>query len=157
MVKKSDRFYIRRTFEIAGRARQRGSHPFGAILVGPGQEILLEAENTVVTDIDVTAHAETNLIRAASRKYSPEHLQRCTLYTSTEPCPMCAGAIFWSNIRRVVYGLSVDRLSALVGEGSTEAVLRLGCKSIFAGGRRSIDVIGPMLEEEAAKVHQGFW
>jgi tRNA(Arg) A34 adenosine deaminase TadA len=70
---------------------------------------------------------------------------------------MCAGAIFWSNIRRVVYGLSAARLYALIGEGSTDAVLRLGCREVMARGLREIEVVGPLLEEEAEKVHIGFW
>jgi tRNA(Arg) A34 adenosine deaminase TadA len=156
-MKELDQKFIRKALEVARRARQRGNHPFGAILVGPENEILLEAENTVVTDKDVTGHAETNLIRSASQKYTPEYLESCTVYTSTEPCPMCAGAIYWSNVRCVVYGLSEERLYALVGDDTTDAVLRLGCREVFERGIRLIEVIGPVLEEEAVKVHEGFW
>lgn len=152
-----DQQFIRASLAVAARARQHGNHPFGAILVGPGGDILLEAENTVVTSGDITAHAETNLVRAASGRFSPEFLAGCSLYASTEPCPMCAGAIFWSNIRRVVYGLSEERLYALVGEGTSEAVLHLGCRAVFAHGLREIEVVGPLLEDEAEGVHQGFW
>lgn len=157
MMDKQDQKYIRRTIELAASARQRGDHPFGAILVGPENEILLEAKNTVVTSKDITGHAETNLIRSASQKYHHEFLASCTVYTSTEPCPMCAGAIFWSNVRRVVYGLSADRLYALIGKESTGAVLRLSCREVFERGLRYIEVVGPILEEEAEKVHMGFW
>jgi len=156
-MKKLDEKYIRLSLEVASRARQHGNHPFGAILVGPDGEIYLEAENTVVTSSDITAHAETNLVRLASQQHSPEELAGCTLYTSTEPCAMCAGAIFWSNIRRVVYGLSADRLYELVGEGTTDAVLHLGCREVMSRGLREIEVVGPLLEDEAEKVHSGFW
>lgn len=149
--------FIRRSLEVAARARRQGNHPFGALLVGPDGEILLEAENTVVTSGDVTAHAETNLVRLASQQYASEELAGCTLYTSTEPCAMCAGAIFWSNIRQVVYGLSAERLYALIGEGTTDAVLHLGCREVMARGLREIAVVGPFLEEEAEQVHLGFW
>jgi tRNA(Arg) A34 adenosine deaminase TadA len=157
MKKEQDQKYIRKAIEVASRARNHGNHPFGAILVGPENQILLEAENTVVTDKDITGHAETNLIRKASAKYSPEYLQCCTVYTSTEPCPMCAGAIFWSNVRRVVYGLRAERLYSLTSEDGAEATIRLTCREIFERGRWKIEVIGPVLEEEAEKVHEGFW
>lgn len=156
-MKVRDQEFIRRAIELANHARQRGNHPFGAVLVGPQNEILLEAENTVVADKDIIAHAETNLIRSATQKYTPADLSSCTIYTSTEPCPMCAGAIFWSNIRRVVYGLSEENLYAIMGEETTDAVLKIACREIFDPGNRSIEVIGPMLEGEAAKVHIGFW
>jgi tRNA(Arg) A34 adenosine deaminase TadA len=157
MLKEHDQQNIRVAIEVANRAREHGNHPFGAILVSPENKILLEAENTVVTDKDITGHAETNLIRKASAKYSPEYLEHCTVYTSTEPCPMCAGAIFWSNVRRVVYGLRAKRLYSLTSEGAGEATISLTCEEVFERGRWKIEVIGPVLEEEAEKVHEGFW
>jgi len=153
----NDESLIRRSLEIARRARDKGNHPFGALLAGPNFEILLEAENTVVTDQDVTGHAETNLIKMASKEYSADFLAGCSVYTSTEPCPMCAGAIFWGNIRRVVFGLSSQELYQIVGEEPTGAVLALPCRDVFRKGHRLIEVVGPVLEEDAAGVHQGFW
>lgn len=152
----NDLRYMRIAIEVARKARQNGNHPFGALLVDEHGRILLEAENTVVTHQDCTGHAEINLIRQASKKYAPDFLARCTLYTSTEPCPMCAGAIFWGNLRRVVYGLSEASLYALVGE-DTEEVLYLPCREVFGKGQKSIEVVGPVLEEEARSVHLGFW
>lgn len=148
--------FMRRAFSVAKRARENGNHPFGAILVDSDGQVLLEAENTVVTGQDSTGHAETNLMRQASRKYDPAFLAECTLYTSTEPCPMCAGAIFWANVRRVVYGLSEEGLYELTGEDSEE-VLYLPCRKVFERGRKAIEVRGPLLEEEAREVHTGFW
>ncbi len=95
-------------------------------------------------------------MRQASQKYDKEFLAGCSLYTSTEPCPMCSGAIFWGNVRRVVYGLSENRLYELVGEKSEE-VLLLSCRNVFETGKKPVEVIGPLLEEEAIKVHEGFW
>ena len=152
-----DEMLIRRSLEIAGRARANGNHPFGALLVSPEFEVLLEAENSVVTAKDVTGHAETNLVRAASGRYTPEFLAGCSVYTSTEPCPMCTGAIFWANIRRVVFGLSSKGLYNLVGDEPSGAVLDLSCREIFSYGRRQVEVVGPVLEDEAAGVHKGFW
>ncbi len=148
--------FMRAAIAVARKAREKGDHPFGAVLVGDNRQILMEAANTVVTENDPTGHAETNLIRQASRKYERDFLVTCTLYTSTEPCPMCAGAIFWGDVRRVVYGLSQAGLYELIGTDS-EDVLFLSCQELYARGRKSIEVIGPILEEEAREVHTGFW
>jgi tRNA(Arg) A34 adenosine deaminase TadA len=148
--------FIRYAIEVARRSREKGNHPFGAILVDQDGQTLLEAENTVVTEKDITGHCETNLIRHASRQYASDFLAKCTIYTSTEPCPMCAGAIFWGNVRRVVYGLSQEGLYGMIG-GDNEEVLLLPCREIFAKGKKQIEVVGPILEEEAKEVHAGFW
>ncbi len=147
---------IRVAIDVARKARDKGNHPFGAILVDKEGQILMEAENTVITGRDCTAHAELNLMRQASRKYDRDFLESCTLYSSTEPCPMCSGAIFWGNVRRVVFGLSEAGLYEMTGE-ETEEVLYLPCRELFKNGKKSIEVLGPILEEEARKVHEGFW
>jgi tRNA(Arg) A34 adenosine deaminase TadA len=152
----NDLRFMRVAIDVARKARDKGNHPFGAVLVDEQGHILMEAENTVVTEKDCTGHAETNLMRQASRKYDSDFLARCTLYTSTEPCPMCAGAIFWGNVRRVVYGLSQEGLYEMIGEDAEE-VLYLPCRELLGKGEKPIEVIGPILEEEARKVHEGFW
>jgi len=146
---------LHRAIALAARARQHGNHPFGALLADENGQILLEAENTVTTENDATGHAETNLVRLASRQFPTGALAKYTLYTSTEPCPMCSGAIFWSGIGRVVYALSEDGLYAMTGDLSES--LKLPCREIFARGARLVEVIGPLLEAEAAQVHEGFW
>lgn len=148
--------FIRAAIGVARKARENGNHPFGALLVDPDGNILLEAENTVVTENDCTGHAETNLMRKASQHYDPAFLATCTLYTSTEPCPMCSGAIFWGNVRRVVYGLSEEALYEMIGANDEEALF-LPCRDVFGKGRKPIEVIGPLLEDEARQVHEGFW
>ncbi len=152
----TDQKFIRSAIKLAQKARDNGNHPFGAILVDEKGEIVLKAENNVVTEKDCTGHAELNLMRKASKKYDGDFLAKCTLYTSTEPCPMCSGAIFWGNVRRVVYGLSEKGLYDIVGEGSEE-VLQLPARELFEKGKKAIEVIGPVLEQEAKKVHEGFW
>ena len=151
-----DQKFIRLAIEIAQRARDNGNHPFGALLVDQSGQILLEAENSVVTIGDKTGHAEINLLRKATSEYPADFLAGCTIYASTEPCAMCCGAIFWSNIRRVVYGLGEEKLYELVGWDSEE-ILLLPSGEIFSRGRKAIQVIGPMLENEAVEVHRGFW
>ena len=152
-----DQKFLRLAIEVARRARQHGNHPFGAVLVDDQGQVLLEAENTVVTSQDCTGHAETNLIRQASAQILPEVLARASLYTSTEPCAMCSGAIFWGNVRRVVYGLSEAGLSELAGEAPGTGQLNLPCREVFQHGGHPVEVVGPLLEVEAREVHEGFW
>ena len=147
---------MRKAIEIAGNAREQGNHPFGAVLAGQDGKLLMTAENTVNTDQDPTAHAETNLVRQAAQHYSPEFLSKCTLYASTEPCPMCTGAIYWANIGRVVFGLSQEGLYELAG-GDPKDELLLSCRDVLSHGGRDIEIIGPLLEEEARSVHLDFW
>ena len=152
-----DERHLRAAFETARRARRNGNHPFGAILVDANGARILEAENTVVTEDDSTGHAETNLMRIASHALSGEARSRCTIYTSAEPCAMCAGAIYWAGIRRVVFGLSQDELYAITGGAPRELELTMPCRQVFAQGAHAVAVVGPMLEDEAAAVHEGFW
>ena len=149
--------HLKLSISVARRAREHGNHPFGAVLVDEQDRVLLEAENTVVTGRDVTGHAETNLVRLATGQFSPEQLARCTLYSSTEPCAMCAGAIHWSQIGRVIYALSEMDLYEMIG--SSPEHLLLPCREVFAHTQRPIEVQGPVsaLQTEARAVHEGFW
>lgn len=153
----TDLQHLRTAIDVAQRARDHGNHPFGAILVDENNQVLLEAENTVLTRRDCTGHAETNLMRLASQQFSSDKLALCTLYTSTEPCVMCAGAIHWGNVRRVVYALSEAALYEIVGPSSDN--LLLPCREVFARSDRAVQVLGPaeQLDTEARAVHAGFW
>ena len=153
----NDRQHLRRALELARQARGHGNHPFGALLVDAEGNVVLEAENTVNTDRDVTAHAETNLVRAASARFDPEFLARCTIYTSTEPCVMCAGAIYWANVRRIVFGLSLEQINAITARDPTDMQLGLSSREVFARANHSVDVSGPHLPKESLAVHDGFW
>ena len=156
-MKSTDIQHLRTAIQVAQAAREHGNHPFGAILVDENDQVLLEAENTVVTDSDCTGHAETNLMRLATQHFPPEKLAYCTLYTSTEPCAMCAGAIHWGNVRRVVYALSEMDLYEIVGPSPDH--LMLPCREVFARSQRSVEILGPApeLDVEAKAVHAGFW
>ena len=120
-------------------------------------QVLLQAENTVVTGRDCTGHAETNLMRLASQNYPSEKLAKCTLYTSTEPCAMCAGAIYWGNVGRLVYALSEVGLYEIVGPSPDQLVL--SSREVFSHSQRRVEVEGPAMEldAEAQAVHAGFW
>lgn len=151
-----DQWYLRRAIAVARQARERGNRPFGALLVdNENGNILLEGENTQFTSADFTGHAETNLLREASQAFPPEVLSHCTIYASAEPCAMCAGAIFWSGVSRVVFALGSPRLYALEGNAPDQLLAR--CEDILRSGRRQVDVTGPMMEDEAAQVFNGFF
>ena len=156
LVTDDDR-YLLAAIELARQARDNGNHPFGALLVDADGMVVVESENTVVTGRDCTGHAETNVMRVASERFDPEFLQGCTLYTSTEPCAMCAGAIFWGNVRRVVFALSEQDLRGIVGDNPANATLAIPCREIFARGDHKVEVGGPRLQEQARAVHEGFW
>ena len=155
--KLDDEAYLRKSFDVARRALSRGNHPFGALLVSDEARLLLESENGFLPDHDMTAHAERLLATAASKRYDPVFLRRCTMYASAEPCAMCAGAVYWAGIGRVVYALSERRLKAIIGDHVENPTLDLPCRTVFAAGQRSVEVVGPLLEEEAAALHIGAW
>ena len=149
--------FMRRSFAVAQRACTHGNHPFGALLVSATGEVLMEVENGYMPDRDMTGHAERLLATQASKQFDPKFLAGCTLYTSAEPCCMCAGAAYWAGIGRVVYGLSEHRLKTLTGNHAENPTLDLPCRTVFAAGQRHVEVIGPLLEDEAAAVHAGAW
>src|SRR5690349_18456446 len=152
-----DEEFLRRSFEVARRSLVNGNHPFGAILVDENRNVLIESENGYLPAHDKTAHAERLLATQACRTLEPGVLLKATLYSSAEPCAMCAGAIYWAGIGRVVYGLSEHRLRALTGNHPENPTLDLPCREVFSRGQRPTAVIGPLLEEEAASVHDGVW
>jgi tRNA(Arg) A34 adenosine deaminase TadA len=149
--------FLRRSFDVARRARVHGNHPFGAILVNPHGEVLMEVENGFMPERDMTGHAERLLATSASKTYEPDFLATCTLYSSAEPCAMCAGAIYWAGIGRVVYAMSERQLKSLTGNHPENPTLDLPCRTVFAAGQRRVEVIGPLLEDEAAAVHVDAW
>jgi tRNA(Arg) A34 adenosine deaminase TadA len=149
--------FLRRAFDVARRARQHGNHPFGSILVGPDGEVLMEQENGYMPSRDMTGHAERLLATRVCPTYEPAFLARCTLYSSAEPCAMCAGAIYWVGIGRLVYGMSEHDLKHVTGNHPENPTLDLPCRTVFAAGQRKVEVIGPLLVEESAALHEGAW
>jgi len=150
--------HLRRCIALASQARDAGQHPFAALVVDENGEVLMEAQNhSRPPDGDPTQHAELLAASRAANIFPPARLAKATLYTSAEPCCMCAGAIYWANIGRVVYGLSEHRLLLLTGDNEENPTFSLPCREVFARGQRRVEVIGPLLEEEAAIPHRGFW
>ena len=148
---------LRRSFDVARRAQTHGNHPFGAILAGPDGAVLIETENGYLPDRDMTGHAERLLATQACKTYDPKFLATCTLYSSAEPCAMCAGAIYWAGIGRVVFGMTERALKEMTGNHAENPTLDLPCRTVFTAGQRPVEVIGPLLEGEAAALHVGAW
>jgi tRNA(Arg) A34 adenosine deaminase TadA len=152
-----DEHFLRRSFDVARRAITNGNHPFGAILVDQNGNVLIEMENGYMPAHDATAHAERLIATQACTTLGPDVLRHATLYSSAEPCAMCAGAIYWSGIGRLVYGLSEHRLRIVTGNHPENPTLDLPCREVFRSGQHPTEVIGPMLEDEAAVLHEGAW
>ncbi|HEY1862720.1 MAG TPA: nucleoside deaminase [Roseiarcus sp.] len=153
-----DEALLRRAFDVARRSRAVGDHPFGSVLAdGEGRALMEQGNGYTSEGSDRTAHAERLLASRAARTYDLAFLARCTLYTSAEPCAMCAGAIYWAGIGRVVYGQSEKALKAETGAHEENPTLDLPCALVFAAGQRPTAVVGPLLEEEAAQLQADFW
>jgi tRNA(Arg) A34 adenosine deaminase TadA len=157
-ISAQDLVFLRRAIELAAEARGDGRHPFGSLIVNERGEVVVEARNNAVLPKgDPTQHAELLACKAVAPLLSVEELATCTLYTSTEPCAMCAGAIYWTGIGRVVYALPEQALMRYTGSDEKNPTLDLPCREVFARGQRTVVVAGPALEDEAGAVHEGFW
>jgi tRNA(Arg) A34 adenosine deaminase TadA len=146
----ADSAALRRAIALSRIAGDRGDEPYGAVLADRDGLIVAEAQNTQHTGNDVTGHAELNLVREASHRLGREALARYTAYASGEPCPMCAGALFWSGVRRVIFAVDVHAMRRLAGDTGEE--LLISCREIFERGTRPTELIGPVLENEASEV-----
>jgi tRNA(adenine34) deaminase len=151
-MKPQEAALLRAAIALSAKARAAGNEPYGALLADAQDRVLLDAMNTQHCAQDCTGHAELNLMRSASPRFSRAQLAACTVYASGEPCPMCAGAIYWSGVGRVVYGLSIESMTALAGAQADG--LALHCREVMARGTRPVTVLGPLLEDEARSVFE---
>lgn len=153
-----DERHLRAAFRVAARTREEGNLPFGCLIADEGGDVVIEQGNLALVPVrDATAHAETTAARRAARRYEPRELAGFTLYSSAEPCVMCAGAIYWAGIGRVVFGLTEHDLKGLTGNHQDNPTLDLPCREVFARGQRNVEVLGPNLVEEALAVFEGYW
>jgi tRNA(Arg) A34 adenosine deaminase TadA len=141
----ADEGHLRRAVELAAAARAAGDMPFGSLLVGPTGDVLAEDRNTVLTDRDISAHPELKLARWAARQLEADVARHTTMYTSCQPCPMCAGAISRSGLGRVVFALSAEQLQALRPPGA------------FGPDAAQVAYEGPALFEEARVPIDGYY
>ena len=115
---------------MAREAAAHGHHPFGAVLVGPDDLILMRQGN-----IDTVRHAEIELARRAAAAYPADFLWTCTLVSTCEPCAMCAGALYWANIGRLVYGYEEAKLLAVTGNHPANPTMSLAARTSSAPAR----------------------
>ncbi|MFP8489186.1 nucleoside deaminase [Gracilimonas sp. Q87] len=134
-------------FDLAKQAKGRGDGAFGAIIQDENGTTIARAGNTTGSDGSVLYHAETNAIKKAESKKGKGKLKGCILYSSAEPCPMCASAIVWAGIDAVVYGVSIEKLREIGIEQ-----IDLNCFEVFRKANRKIDLQGPFLEGEGLLV-----
>ena len=150
MDQRSDETFLRMAISLARQARDSGADPFGAVLVRDGV-VVHQGQDLSLERSDPTAHAELSAISEFCRRENVISLEGYTLYSSTEPCPMCSGAIHWARISRVVFSVPQARLQQLSG-GRTKPA----CDSIVNMGRRRVDVVGPLLLDEGLAVFEGY-
>jgi tRNA(Arg) A34 adenosine deaminase TadA len=158
-VNETDIRLLRAAIEVAKRSVANGNQPFGSLLADADGKVLLEGENTVETERDCTGHAETNLMRKASRTYDRDFLASCTLYTSAEPCAMCAGAVFWGNVKRVVYALAIEPLYDIIQDHPNNPSLYMHAGEVLGRATQPFEVVGPApeLHREATEIHMDYW
>ncbi|GAA3705204.1 nucleoside deaminase [Nonomuraea antimicrobica] len=134
-----DERFLRRAVELARQAGASGERPFGSLLVGADGTVLAEDHNTVVSDSDITAHPELKLARWAARELAPETAAVTTMFTSCQPCPMCATAISRSGLGRVVYALSAEQFEQVKPVTPAPPPVRYEGPALFDEARRPID------------------
>jgi tRNA(Arg) A34 adenosine deaminase TadA len=146
--------HLRAADAVAREAVVHGHHPFGAVLVGPDNRILMRQGN-----INTVRHAETELARRAADAYTPEFLWTCTLVSNGNPCAMCSGTLYWANIGRLVYGFEETQLLALTGDHPENPTMNLPSQTVLGSGQKKIEVHGPFpeLAEELLAPHRDFW
>ncbi|MGF6255266.1 nucleoside deaminase [Ensifer sp. LBL] len=146
--------HLRAADQVAREAAVHGHHPFGAVLVGPDDSILMRQGN-----INTVRHAETELARRAATAYPAKFLWSCTLVSTGEPCAMCTGTLYWANIGRLVYGFEEEKLLAETGDHPDNPTMNLSSRTVLASGQKPVEVVGPFpeIEDELLSPHRSFW
>ena len=153
----TDKSHLLRSIALAHAAVDRGSRPFGSVLVDGREQVVAESYSTQIEDRDWTAHAEMKVLRAAGKILSWDELARVTIYASGEPCPMCAAAIYWCNVRRLVFGLDEVAMRDFRRSHAQGAGIDMSCREVLSRSPRNIEVIGPALIAEATAPHTRVW
>lgn len=142
----TDEDYMRQALDQAHRAADAGEVPVGAVIVAGGQ-IIARAHNLCERLRDFTAHAEMQAFTAASEYLGGKFLDQCTLYVTLEPCPMCAGAAYWTRVGRIVYGARDDKRGGLSFHGKRREGLL----------HPKTELVGGVLEAECAELLTTFF
>ncbi|WPB55714.1 nucleoside deaminase [Xylophilus sp. GOD-11R] len=146
-----DHHAMRLAIDASRKALAAGNNPFGATLVSPEGEVMLVSENNQTTTADCTGHAEMVLVRDASARFGLPALRGATVYASGEPCPMCAGAMYWAGISRVVYGATSEDIRSALGSSG----LPSSCTYLLRRATPPVRVDPELLREEAASALRG--
>ncbi|MFD3745286.1 nucleoside deaminase [Nocardia sp. NPDC058633] len=141
--------HLRRAIDLAGHAAALGDRPFGAVAVAADSAVLAEGVNAVHTTGDVTTHAELVAITLATAAGRAELLRGATVYASGEPCPMCAAAMVWAGVGRIVFAAAAAEFGPILPAGPS---FELTCAEVVASSNVSVEVSGPHLGEEALAV-----
>lgn len=144
-------FFIQKTYDLAMQSALNGNHPFGAIAT-LDDHIIATAGNLVISDNDSTKHAELNLASFLSKNFPRSDIKRMTIYCSTEPCTMCAGALFWIGCRHIVFGCSIFAL----GKHTTKS-FNVAIRNSLSSVLSKVKIEGPLLENEGEQIHMKFW
>ncbi len=154
--------FIRLAFEQVRSAVEAGNEPFGAVLVKDGA-VVASGQNKINTENDPTYHAETGLIRDYCHEAGVTDLSDYTLYTSCEPCVMCAGCMVWAKLGKMVYSITVEQLLDIVGEAPSGAFsqeddrgIDMPCAEVFKYSRNPIEVITGILEDEGLELYRSY-
>lgn len=133
-----------------------GKRPFAALLLGPDNTSVLLKHFS----ISHFQHAESEIARLAGIHYTQEYLAECTLVSTWEPCAMCAGTAYWSNIGRILYAASEINLNRLTGDDNEENMtMSLPCRDVIKAGQKDIELIGPVAgwEEKVLRESKKWW
>jgi tRNA(Arg) A34 adenosine deaminase TadA len=139
--------HMRKAFELAREAADRGDRPFGSVLVRDDTVVMADS-NRVLTENDIRRHPELHLAHRACREFDPDTRAETVMYTSTEPCPMCAGGMATAGFGRVVYSVGSDEIAEFTGSKTS-----VRSAEILAGVS---DVVGPVLNDEGRQIHEEF-
>ena len=139
--------HMRRTFGLAREAADRGDRPFGSVLVRDDSVIMADS-NRVVTEDDIRRHPELHLAYRACQELAADERAETVMYTSTEPCSMCATGMLKAGFGRVVYSVGSDEIAEFTGD---EPPIRSA--EILDGVS---EVVGPLLNEEGRQIHHDF-
>ena len=153
-----DETYLAHAIRLSEQAAAQGRRPFGALVVRSDGVVVAEAGATATAERrDWTQHAEMAALRQASALLEWNALAECTLYASAEPCPMCASAVYWCNLRRVVFSVSAASIDALRRPYERAGGIAMSAHEIFARCPREIELVGPLLNDLGIRPHLSFW
>jgi tRNA(adenine34) deaminase len=148
MSEDDDLKFLRLAIEASRSALRAGNSAFGAALADRTGKLAHVAGNNQITAADSTGHAEVVVVREVAQRFGADTLAGSTVYASGEPCAMCSGAMFWAGVSRVVFAASHATIVRILGAPS----LALSSREVLKGASRAVEIVGPLLEDEAVRI-----